>query len=107
MTYQAMVIAAVTALDDRNGVSLQAIRKYIQSNFILKSQQTASFNSLTLKAISKAVAMNEVEKINKAYRLSAVEREKRKKKIAKDMKDTNVCTVLTCNILKIISFSKI
>ena len=80
MSYTAMVIEAVTKLADRHGTSIQAIRKYITNNFPLKQQQTASFNSLTLKALGKAVALDVLEYDKRLYRLSASEKDRRKEK---------------------------
>jgi hypothetical protein len=78
MTYTAMVVEAVENLADRHGSSIQAVRKYIVSNYPLKQQQTASFNSLTLKAINKAVALEVLEYEKRLYRISAKEKERRK-----------------------------
>jgi hypothetical protein len=80
MSYSVMAVEAVIALGERHGSSLVAIRKYIQANYPLKQQQTASFNSLTLKGVSKAVAMNELEKLKHSYKVTQQEKEKRKEK---------------------------
>ena len=80
MSYTAMVTEAVINLADRYGSSIQAIRKYVTSNFALKQQQTASFNSLTLKALNKAVAVDVLEYDKRLYRLSNNEKERRKEK---------------------------
>ena len=80
MSYTAMVIEAVVNLADRYGSSIQAVRKYVTSNFPLKQQQTASFNSLTLKALNKAVALDVLEYDKRLYRLSSNEKERRKEK---------------------------
>lgn len=80
MSYTAMVIEAVVNLADRYGSSIQAIRKYVTSNFPLKQQQTASFNSLTLKALNKAVAVDVLEYDKRLYRLSNNEKERRREK---------------------------
>jgi hypothetical protein len=80
MSYTAMVIEAVTILADRHGSSIQAIRKYVTNHFPLKQQQTASFNSLTLKALSKAVALDVLEYDKRLYRLSASEKDRRREK---------------------------
>ena len=79
-TYLTMVVEAVANLDERLGSSLQAIRKYILANFLVRKQQAASFNSLTLKAASKAVELKELEKIKNSYKLTFLEKERRKKK---------------------------
>lgn len=76
-----MVVEAVANLADRHGTSLNAIRKYVQANYELKKQQAASFNALTLKAVNKAVAMNELERVKQnTFRLSNAERERRKER---------------------------
>ncbi len=75
-----MVIEAVINLADRHGSSIQAIRKYVTNNFPLKQQQTASFNSLTLKALNKAVAVDVLEYEKRLYRLSNSEKERRREK---------------------------
>lgn len=80
MSYSVMAVEAVMALAERNGSSLVAIRKYIQANYPLKQQQIASFNSLTLKGVSKAVATNELEKLKHSYKLTSQEKERRKEK---------------------------
>jgi hypothetical protein len=78
MSYSVMAVEAVIALNERHGSSLVAIRKYMQANYPLKQQQTASFNSLTLKGVSKAVATNELEKLKHSYKVTLQEKEKRK-----------------------------
>ena len=75
-----MVVEAVTVLADRHGSSIQAIRKYVTNHFPLKQQQAASFNSLTLKALNKSVALNVLEYEKRLYRLSAAEKDRRKEK---------------------------
>ena len=74
-----MVIESLYELNDKNGSSLQAIRKYIENNLVEKGQQAATFNTLTKKAIDSAVASNRIEKLKKnSYRLSAYEKEKKR-----------------------------
>jgi hypothetical protein len=74
-----MVVEAIADLEQKTGVSLQAIRKYVTMNFNLKKQQTASFNNLTLKAVNKAIALQLVEKTNGlSFKLSSSEKEKRR-----------------------------
>jgi hypothetical protein len=80
LSYSAMTVEAVYRLAEKNGSSLQSIRKFILQNFPLKAQQTASFNSLTLKAVNKAVAQNELERLKNTFRLSNTEKEKRRLK---------------------------
>jgi hypothetical protein len=80
MSYTAMVTEAITVLADRYGSSIQAIRKYVTNHFPLKQQQAASFNSLTLKALNKAVALEVLEYDKRLYRLSAKEKDRRREK---------------------------
>jgi hypothetical protein len=85
-----MVVDSVIQLNDRHGSSIQAIRKYIQLNFVLKKNlQAASFNSLTLKAISKAVAMNELEKHKSSYKVSKYEKDRVAREIKEKEKEKN------------------
>lgn len=76
-SYAVMILDAVLHLNDKNGISLNAIRKYILANFNISHKQTASFHSLTLKAVNRAVAAGELEKIKHSFRLSDAERERR------------------------------
>ena len=80
MSYSVMAVEAVLELAERHGSSLVAIRKYIQANYPLKQQQTASFNSLTLKGVSKAVAMNELERLKHSYKVTSQEKDRRKER---------------------------
>ena len=76
-----MVVEAVLNLADRRGSSIMGIRKYIQSNYSLKQdQQTASFNSLTLKALQKCVALEILELDKRLYKISDKEKASRKDK---------------------------
>lgn len=76
-----MVVEAVINMAERHGSTLNAIRKYVQANYELKKQQAASFNALTLKALNKAVAMDELERVKQnTFRLSNSERERRKER---------------------------
>ena len=79
-SYSSMAVEAVLAMNDRHGSSLVAIRKYIQANFSLKEQQTASFNALTLKGANKAVANGELDKNKHSYKISEQEKNRRKQK---------------------------
>jgi hypothetical protein len=80
MTYSAMAVEAIMALAERHGSSLVAIRKYIQATYVLKEQQQASFNSLTLKGVNKAVALNELEKLKNSYKITDQEKQRRKER---------------------------
>ncbi|RYH25602.1 hypothetical protein EON65_15355, partial [archaeon] len=46
--------------------------------FLQGNKQTASFNSLTLKAVNKAVASNELEKVKHSFKLTGAEKERRR-----------------------------
>jgi hypothetical protein len=80
MSYAAMAVEAVTVLNDRVGSSIQAVRKYMINTFELKPQQTASFNNLTSKALANAVALGILDYDKRLFRVSDVERERRKEK---------------------------
>ncbi len=83
LTYAEMVLEAVVALEGKEGCSLQAIRKYLLSHFGLNKQHTASFNNLSMKAISRAIAMGDIEQVPRmrhSYRLSQSYRKKREEK---------------------------
>jgi hypothetical protein len=72
---------AVIELNDKEGSSLNAIRKYINDHYDIRNQQKASFHNLTLKAVNKAVANNELERIKHSFKLSNAEKERRKEKL--------------------------
>ena len=59
----------------QSGVTLQAIRKYMTTNFDIKVKQKASFNNLTNKALSHTVASGELEQMSQGrsahYRISS------------------------------------
>jgi hypothetical protein len=75
-----MSIEAVASLGEKNGSSLQSIRKYIISSFCLKPQHMASFNALTLKAVNRAVAQGELERLKNTFKLTSNEKERRREK---------------------------
>lgn len=77
-SYAVMVLEAVVAMNEKGGSSLNAIRKYILTHYNVGNKQTASFNSLTLKAVNRAVAANELEKVKHSFKLSVEEKERRK-----------------------------
>lgn len=83
-SYSAMVMDAITNMNEKNGSSLVAIRKYIQTNFSLKQQQTASFNSLTLKALQKLLALDQLEKVGSSFRVSNAEKERKKQEAKRE-----------------------
>ena len=76
-SYAAMVMEAVITLNEKHGSSLNAIRKFILNKYNLKKQHTASFHNLTLKAVNRCVASDELERIKHSFRLSATEIKKR------------------------------
>jgi histone H1/5 len=101
-TYSAMVIEAVIGLNEKDGSSLKAIRKFIQQNYEIRPNQMASFHNLTLKAVNKAVLTNELERLKHSFRLSAAEKEKRKEKerAASSTKDwVRIFIFVSCEIL--------
>jgi SWI/SNF-related matrix-associated actin-dependent regulator of chromatin subfamily A member 5 len=73
-----MVVDAVLALNDKEGSSLNAIRKYCIATYDIKNQHKASFNNLTLKAVNQAVAADILEKVKHSFRLSLHEKERRR-----------------------------
>eukprot|EP00752_Nemacystus_decipiens_P010606 g9444.t1 len=86
--YLDMVLEAVSFLNERNGVSLSSIRKWILDKHPeTKDKQKASFNSLTIKALMKLVSEGVLEKVKHSFRISpkcAAEREKKAKARAKE-----------------------
>jgi hypothetical protein len=79
MNYCDMVVEAVVSLNEKGGSSLPAIRKFISENFGIKKQEVASFNNLTMKALNKAVADQFLEAVGRSYRISANEKERRRR----------------------------
>lgn len=80
ISYQQMAVETVLALGERHGSSLAAIRKYITATYPLKQQQTASFNSLTLKGVQKALALKELDQIKHSFKVSDQEKNRRKER---------------------------
>eukprot|EP00903_Cladosiphon_okamuranus_P009406 g8970.t1 len=69
--YLDMVLEAVSFLNERNGVSLPSIRKWILDKHPeTKDKQKASFNSLTIKALMKLVSEGVLEKVKHSFRIS-------------------------------------
>lgn len=101
-TYSVMVLEAVINLNEKEGSSLNAVRKYILAHYNIQKQQVASFNNLTLKAVNKAVASNELEKIKHSFRLTASERERRKE-FDKRMNAANEFDLVCLCLLLIVS----
>ena len=90
LSYSEMVLEAVSTLAaqdryvERDGCSLQAIRKFLATTYNLGKQQTASFNNLTLKAINRATAVGDLEfhpKARHSYRLTLAYKRKREAKL--------------------------
>jgi hypothetical protein len=76
-----MVMEAVIDLNEKEGSSMNAIRKHILAHYDFHNQQKASFHNLTLKAANRLVASGELERIKHSFALSAKERERRKVKL--------------------------
>ena len=77
---------AFSTLNEKDGSTLQAVRKHILASFEVGRQQTASFNNLTLKAIQKAVAVGDLEHSAKSrfnYKLSMAYKKKRDAEVAR------------------------
>lgn len=81
MNYFDMIMEAVVQLDEKGASSLPAIRKFIQANFAPNCKAVTSFNNLTLKAVNMACADNVLERVGHSYRLTSVERDRRKRAI--------------------------
>lgn len=79
MSYSDMVVEAVYNLNEKGGSSLQAVRKYLRESFNVNKTQVASFNNLSLKAITKAVADQQLEMNGRLYKVSVLEKERRKR----------------------------
>lgn len=86
MNYFDMVMEAVVQLDEKGGSSLQGIRKFIQTTFAPNCKAVSSFNNLTLKAINMAVADNMLERNGHSFRLSWVEKDRRKRAIVQQQR---------------------
>ncbi|CAM9926013.1 unnamed protein product, partial [Phaeothamnion confervicola] len=70
-TYMEMARDAIVHLNDRNGSSLPAIRKWVAINYRETQQkQKASFNSLTLKALSRLVSEGVLDKTKGSFRFT-------------------------------------
>lgn len=66
-----MILHAVTELGEKHGSSLQAIRKWIGSNYPdTQLKQRASFNNLTKKAVAKLEAENTLVRNKTRWKLS-------------------------------------
>lgn len=66
MTYNDMILEALYALNDKNGSTIQTIRKFMEMNFSAVTQK-ASFISLSKKAIDSLVASSKVERVDKYH----------------------------------------
>lgn len=73
-----MVLEAVIALNEKEGSSLNAIRKFLLIAYDIQNQHKASFNNLTLKAVNNLTASDVLEKVKHSFRLSAAEKERRR-----------------------------
>ena len=75
-----MVVAAITALKERNGSSLAAIKKYIAGNYNCDVAKLAPF---IRKFLKKAVEDGKLKQIKASYKVDKTKVEKPKKKPAK------------------------
>ena len=75
-----MVVAAITALKERNGSSLAAIKKYIAGNYKCDVAKLAPF---IRKFLKKAVEDGKLKQIRASYKVDKTKVEKPKKKPAK------------------------
>ena len=75
-----MVVAAITALKERNGSSLAAIKKYIAGNYKCDVAKLAPF---IRKFLKKAVEDGKLKQIKASYKVDKTKIEKPKKKLAK------------------------
>lgn len=106
-TYSVMVVDAVIALNDKEGSSLNAIRKHILTSYDIKTQH-ASFNNLTLKAVNQAVAADTLEKVKHSFRLSAREKERRRlaekqaeaAEVSQSVASISRLQILTCRLCR-------
>ena len=74
-----MVVAAITALKERNGSSLAAIKKYIAGNYKCDVAKLAPF---IRKFLKKAVEDSKLKQIKASYKVDKTKIEKPKKKPA-------------------------
>ena len=75
-----MVVAAITALKERNGSSLAAIKKYIAGNYKCDVAKLAPF---IRKFLKKAVEDGKLKQIKASYKVDKTKVEKPKKKPTK------------------------
>lgn len=68
-----MVLAAVTALKERKGSSLSAIKKYIATTYKVDSSKKAVF---IVKAVRKAVADGKLVQVKGSFKLPQAEKKK-------------------------------
>ena len=79
MVYKEGIVAAITALKDRNGSSLQSIKKHVQENM---PKDKKYMNGMLLKALKTGVASGDFVKVKGSYKLSADFKKKATKKAA-------------------------
>jgi hypothetical protein len=100
LSYAEMAVEAVIALKDRKGSSLIAIRKYIQTNFPIKSPPAGQFNHLTLAGCLRAVAKGWLQNVRASFKLSTKQqREMRERQLAKESKKVRCSVVHFCDYL--------
>ena len=75
-----MVVAAITALKERNGSSLAAIKKYMAANYKCDVAKLAPF---IRKFLKKAVEEGKLKQVKASYKVDKTKLEKSKKKPAK------------------------
>ena len=75
-----MVVAAITALKERNGSSLAAIKKYMAANYKCEVAKLAPF---IRKFLKKAVEEGKLKQVKASYKVDKTKLEKPKKKPAK------------------------
>lgn len=72
MSFEDMVVDAIVSLAERGGSSLTSIRRYVlDAHPETQAKQAASYNSLSLKALTSAVAKGKLERDKHTYKLSS------------------------------------
>merc|ERR1712018_283565 len=80
-----MIVAAVTALKDRKGSSLAAIKKYIAANYKVDTVKLAPFIKKGIKSLVEEKALIQVKGkgASGSFKAAKVEEKKPKKKVVK------------------------
>ena len=79
MVYKEGIVAAITALKDRNGSSMIAIKKHMKDNL---PKDKKWINGMFLKALKAGVASGEFVQVKSSYKLSPDFKKKAAKKAA-------------------------